>query len=583
MLAYVDRQTLYWAALTVSVLLLSYWLRPGQPVPKFPPQWSGSGITAGNDAANAKQSLLCQDPGTGQTLGLVSAAHPDQVRQQIELAKTASKEWRQSSFHQRRLLLKILLQHIIDNQEAICRVSALDSGKPMVDAAFGEVLVTCEKIRWLLSEGERWLRPESRSTGRMMFYKKAWVEFHPVGVVGAIVPFNYPFHNIFNPLTAALFAGNGIVIKVSEHASWSSRLYERIIHAALQAAGAPKELVQIVTGYGDAGNALVTGGVDTVIFVGSTAVGKKVMAAAAETLTPVTLELGGKDAFIVLDDADLNQVTQTALRGAFQGAGQNCMGAERFLLQAPIHDAFVSRAAAVAQKLRQGPTASEQAGRVMDVGATCLPGLAEKIASLVDDAVAQGAKVAAGGGRPQTNGSGQFFPPTILTGITHSMRIWREEVFGPVMAVAAFNTDDEAVALANDCPFGLGSSVFSRNTARARNLGSRIEAGMTSINDFAATYMSQSLPFGGVKESGFGRFGGIEGLRALCIPKSVTEDRFPWLMRTDIPPLLQYPVKAAAFDFVCGLVKMFYGLTLRDQLQGIVKIVRALLEREPTS
>jgi acyl-CoA reductase-like NAD-dependent aldehyde dehydrogenase len=278
-----------------------------------------------------------------------------------------------------------------------------------------------------------------------MFYKKARLEFHPVGVVGAIVPFNYPFHNIFNPLTAALFAGNAIVIKVSEHASWSGLRYKRIIDAALKAAGAPADLVQIVTGYADAGHALVTSGLGKLIFVGSTSVGHQVMAAAATKLTPVVLELGGKDAFVVCEDANLKtvrkkerkkerdlkaqkahvhfdllpaafyfflsphtnnaalftallllhyygdflQVVPTALRGAFQASGQNCMGAERFIIHTAIHDRFVSMVEESVKRMRMGPGSSE--GPV-DFGAMCLPGLAEKVHWLVQDAVAQGAK-----------------------------------------------------------------------------------------------------------------------------------------------------------------------------------------------
>lgn len=174
-------------------------------------------------------------------------------------------------------------------------------------------------------------------------YYQARVEYHALGVVGCIVPWNYPFHNVFNPLSAAVFAGNAIVIKVSEHAAWSTGYYGRIIREGLKAAGAPEDLVQIVTGYGEAGNALVTGGVDKVIFVGSTQIGKKVMEAAADKLIPVVLELGGKDAFIVCDDADLKQAVPTAMRGAFQSCGQNCAGAERFIVHAKVYDEFVAQ------------------------------------------------------------------------------------------------------------------------------------------------------------------------------------------------------------------------------------------------
>ena len=407
-----------------------------------------------------------------------------------------------------------------------------------------------------------------------MFYKRARVEYVPVGVVGAIVPFNYPFHNVFNPLCAALYSGNAIVIKVSEHASWSVNYYQRIISAGLAAVGAPNDLVQIVTGYGEAGNALVTGGVDKLIFVGSTQVGRKVMAAASETLTPVVLELGGKDAFVVCEDANLDQVVPTALRGAFQSCGQNCAGAERFIVHESIAEEFAQRAAAVANRLRQG---SPTGPRTVDCGAMCLPGLADKVQDLVDDAVRRGARCLAGGDIRRAPKTGMFYPPTVLVGVTRGMRIWEEEVFGPVFVVTSFTTDDEAIALCNDCPFGLGSSVFSRRQGRARRMAEKIEAGMSSVNDFATTYMNQSLPFGGVKESGFDRFAGIEGLRGLCVPKAVCEDRFGWLMRTTIPPPLQYPVQDNAFDFVQGIIKMFYGYSLSVRLSGIIALAKASL------
>ncbi|EPS63685.1 hypothetical protein M569_11099, partial [Genlisea aurea] len=186
-------------------------------------------------------------------------------------------------------------------------VSSRDTGKTMVDASLGEIMTTCEKITWLISEGEKWLKPEYRSCGRSMLHKTARVEFHPLGVIGAIVSWNYPFHNIFNPMLAAVFSGNGIVIKVSENASWSGCFYVQIIHAALSAVGAPENLVEVITGFAETGEALVSS-VDKVIFVGSPSVGKMIMRNAADTLAPVTLELGGKDAFIVCEDVDIPHV-----------------------------------------------------------------------------------------------------------------------------------------------------------------------------------------------------------------------------------------------------------------------------------
>lgn len=487
----------------------------------------------------------------------------------------AADEWKYSSFAHRKHVLSVMLKYILEHAEEICKISAIDSGKPMVDAAFGELIVTCEKIRWLMAEGEKWLSPEYRSAGRMMFYKKAKVEYVPIGVIGAIVPFNYPFHNIFNPLLAAVYSGNAIVIKVSEHGSWSALHYAEAIRTALDVAGAPPDLVQIVTGYGDAGEALVKSGVGKVIFVGSTVVGKKVMAAAADTLTPVVLELGGKDPFIVCEDADLDVAVPTALRGAFQACGQNCTGAERFIVHEKIADKFLEKCVQAVEQMLQGPASQNDK---VDFGSLCLPGLDEKVQSLVDDAVARGAQIVTGGAIPSRDSDlsiGQFYPPTILTGVTKDMRIWHEEVFGPVMSVVTFATDEEAVLLANDSDFGLGSSVFCRSKSRARKIANELHTGMSSINDFAATYMAQSLPFGGVKFSGFDRFAGIEGLRGMCIPKAVAEDRWPF--KTAIPPMLQYPVKSQAFKFVTSLVWMFYSESWSGSIKGLFGLVSCFL------
>ncbi len=390
----------------------------------------------------------------GPDMPAMSAAD---VKAAIAKARIAQKQWATSSFAKRRSLLRVIQRFVLENQDEICEVSgafytlvpirprsrgerrslrtfagaslrpgslafnpdtprrlstplltplnstptiacmerpsARDSGKPLVDAAFGEILTTMEKIKWLLKEGERWLRPEKRGAGLMMFYKSARVEYRPVGVMGAIVPWNYPFHNVFNPLLANVFAGNALVVKVSEHASWSSKYYGRAIKACLAAVGAPTDLVQIVHGYAEAGGAVVTGGCDKVVFVGSTGVGRAVMRAAAETLTPVVLELGGKDPFIVLQDADLSQCVPMALRGAFQSCGQNCAGAERFYVHAKKYDEFVKRVVAAASKCRQGWALAPN----VDCGAMCMPNQAAYVQSLVDDAVAKGATAAVGG------------------------------------------------------------------------------------------------------------------------------------------------------------------------------------------
>ncbi|VVA96731.1 unnamed protein product [Arabis nemorensis] len=555
------------------------------------------------------KKVQCYEPATMKYLGYFPALSPAEVKERVTLSRKAQKTWAQSSFKVRRQFLRILLKYIIEHQELICEVSSRDTGKTMVDASLGEIMTTCEKITWLLSEGERWLKPESRSSGRAMLHKVSRVEFHPLGVIGAIVPWNYPFHNIFNPMLAAVFSGNGIVIKVSEHASWSGCFYFRIIQAALAAVGAPENLVDVITGFAETGEALVSS-VDKMIFVGSTAVGKMIMRNAAETLTPVTLELGGKDAFIICEDADISHVAQVAVRGTLQSSGQNCAGAERFYVHKDIYTAFVSQVTKIVKSVSAGPPLT---GRY-DMGAICLQEHSENLQNLVNDALDKRAEIAVRGsfGHLGEDAVDQYFPPTVLINVNHNMKIMKEEAFGPIMPIMQFSTDEEVIKLANDSRYALGCAVFSGSKRRAKLIASQIQCGVAAINDFASNYMCQSLPFGGVKDSGFGRFAGIEGLRACCLVKSVVEDRFWPLIKTKIPkPIqasfsftitkisnsymllhssfsvnmslvmvkLQYPVAENAFEFQEALVETLYGLNIWDRLRSLIDVLKFLTDQ----
>jgi acyl-CoA reductase-like NAD-dependent aldehyde dehydrogenase len=355
---------------------------------------------------------------------------------------------------------------------------------------FGEVLVTCEKLKWTIANGAKVLADEPREAGTLMMMKSVRVEYRPLGVIGAIVPWNYPFHNVLNPVIAALFAGNGIVIKVSEYASWSIRYYGRMINECLKAAGAPTDLVQFVTGYGATGNALVTcKNVDKIIFVGSPGVGVMVQKAAAANLTPVVLELGGKDPFVVCEDADLSKVVQIACRGVFQNMGQNCAGPERFFVYEGAYDKFCTGVTAVVKQCKQGPTLGEGAESV-DCGAITMgPVQIKHYQKLVDDAVSKGAKILAGGVTPGKDSIGSFYPPTILADVPSNALIAQEEIFGPIMCIFKVpgDSDDKAVEMANDCPFGLSSCAFSADAARASKLAGRLRAGMSAVNDLEGT------------------------------------------------------------------------------------------------
>ncbi|KAL5852253.1 hypothetical protein ACOSQ3_007371 [Xanthoceras sorbifolium] len=522
------------------------------------------------------KKVQCYEPATMKYLGFFPALSADEVKERVALARKAQKIWAKSSFKQRRQFLRILLKYIIEHQELICEISSRDTGKTMVDASLGEIMTTCEKITWLLSEGEKWLKPEYRSSGRSMIHKKAKVEFHPLGVIGAIVSWNYPFHNIFNPMLAAVFSGNSIVIKVSENASWSGCFYLRIIQAALAAVKAPDNLVDVITGFSETGEALVSS-VDKIVFVGSPGVGRMIMKNASETLTPVMLELGGKDAFIVCDDVDVPHVAQIAVRAALQSSGQNCAGAERFYVHRDIYSSFVNQVAKIVKSVVAGPPL---AGKY-DMGAICLLEHSDKLQDLVNDALDKGAEILARGsfGHLGEDAVDQYFPPTVIVNVNHSMKLMQDEAFGPIMPIMKFNTDEEAVKLANDSRYGLGCAVFSGSQRRAKEIASQIHCGVAAINDFASNYMCQSLPFGGVKDSGFGRFAGVEGLRACCLVKSVVEDRWWPYVKTKIPKPIQYPVAENGFEFQESLVEALYGLNIWDRLRAVVNVLKLLSDQ----
>ncbi|KAM7280054.1 hypothetical protein ACFE04_007188 [Oxalis oulophora] len=561
-------------------------------------------------AQQSETKVQCYEPATMKYLGFFPALTTIEVEERVAQVRKAQLVWAKSSFRQRRQFLRILLKYIIEHQELICEISSRDTGKTMVDASLGEIMTTCEKLTWLLSEGEKWLKPEYRSCGRSMLHKKARVEFYPLGVIGAIVSWNYPFHNIFNPMLAAVFSGNGIVIKVtsdsrrtflhsynlhvllvSEHASWSGCFYHRIIQAALAAVGAPENLVEIITGFAETGQALVSA-VDKVIFVGSPGVGRMIMGHAAERLTPVTLELGGKDAFIVCDDADvshvrilqlvpMSHVAQVAVRAALQSSGQNCAGAERFYVQKGIYSSFVTLVSKIVKSVSAGPP---QIGKY-DMGAICMLEHSERLQYLVNDALDKGAEIAARGsfGHLSEGAVDQFFPPTVLVNVNHTMKLMQEEAFGPIIPIMKFETDEEAVKLANDSKYGLGCAVFSGSQRRARELASQIHCGVAAINDFASSYMCQSLPFGGVKDSGFGRFAGVEGLRACCLVKSVVEDRLWPYIKTVIPKPIQYPIAPNGFEFQESLVETLYGLNIWERLRALVNVLKIISEQSSST
>lgn len=513
-------------------------------------------------------SIRATNPATGELLGYVAAHTVSDVTELVDKAQTAQKAWSTSKFSRRRRVLQVLLNYILYEQKNLCEISRLDSGKTLLEACMGEIIPTLEKLRWLISEGEEALKPSRRTVGPMTCHKFAQVEYSPIGVIAAIAPWNYPVHNILNPVSAALFSGCSVIVKPSEYTAWSGVHVIRIVRRALTVCGEDPELVQCLVGEADVASTLVKAdGVDKVFFTGSTAVGRKVAVAAAERLRPTCLELGGKDACIIVDDANLGHAVTLCLRGVFQNAGQNCIGIERVFVHRKVKEEFLERVVHGARSIRPG----------VDMGAMTMGSRAlQHLESLLEDAVTRGAKIVAGGKRTSVDGKGWYFEATVLVDVTEDMKITKEETFGPILCVFNWSDDEKLIESVNRSSFGLGSSVFSESRERGDEILRQLKVGMCNINDFATNYLCQSMPFGGTKESGSDRFAGIEGLRGCCTMKSTTRDRF-LAVKTSVPRVFQYPVGGNAMEFACEINNLIYGNGLICRVRNIGHIVSMLM------
>jgi acyl-CoA reductase-like NAD-dependent aldehyde dehydrogenase len=517
----------------------------------------------------SRDTIPCFDPATLEPLGEVAACPPEDVPARIEAARVAQRRWARTSFETRRDVLRHVLDHVLEHADDLVVAVVKDAGKTRENAMLGEIWPVCEKLRHTIAHGERDLRPETVSSGLFM-HKKATIAYEPRGVIGIITPWNYPLQNILGPTIPALMAGNAVVVKVSEWTAWSTSRFQQIFDEALMAHGLPTDLVQVINGYGETGAALVSEGSDLIIFTGSMGNGKRIIAQSADSLTPVILELGGKDSFIVCDDADLEQAVHAALAGVYIAAGQNCLAAERVFVFDGIYDDFERRVVQEVRGLRQGPPL---AGEVVDVGAMVTPAQLDIVDRLVQDAIGKGARVLVGGER-RLSEEGQFFAPTVLADVTPDMAIMREETFGPVMLLSRVRDEVEAIERANETQFGLGCTIMTKSRSRARRLVDAVTCGNASVNEFGLTYMAMDLPFGGVGGSGFGRLNGRDGIRACTNPKAILTDRFPLHQ-----PSKLFPVGAKDYDVARGVIRTLYGRGLAGKLRGIGDLARTLVGR----
>ncbi|QDU61081.1 Putative succinate-semialdehyde dehydrogenase [NADP(+)] 2 [Planctomycetes bacterium Pan216] len=437
----------------------------------------------------------------------------------LEAARKAGRAWGRLSFAERRSRLLAFRDLLVDHLEGIVEAAQRDVDKPAFDVT-SEVLNVADLIGYYAKRGGQLLRPRRRSSG-LLLNKRAELHYEPCGVVGVISPWNYPLVLSIGTIIPALVAGNAVLLKPSERVPTTNLLLEELL--AESDLGAP--LVKYLHGGPDAALSLAESSVDKIVYIGGTVGGRAVLRATAERLTPTVLELGGNDAMIVAEDADIERAAAAAVWGSFFNAGQSCIAVERCYAHASIIDRFVERVVERTERLRQGYAVVHDGQEDQrDLGPVISTSQGERIRELLDDAVAKGAVIRCGGVPDAIDA--RLFPPTVITNVDHTMRLTREEVFGPLLPIMSYESDGQAIDLANDSPFGLSASVWSSNQARARRIAADLDVGGVVINDNLVHFAFADLPFGGVKESGFGRLHGREGLMEFCRTKSVVTHRF---------------------------------------------------------
>jgi acyl-CoA reductase-like NAD-dependent aldehyde dehydrogenase len=490
-------------------------------------------------------SIDSLSPATGEVLGSVPIAGPAQVDDAVARARRAAAAWAELGSADRRAELASFRRALAARADDLADLIHRENGKPRVDAIL-EVMMALGHLHHASERAERALRPQKVPAGIMANFR-CTVSYHPLGVIAVIGPWNYPIFTPMGSIAYALAAGNAVVFKPSELTPLIGQLIGEIARQSLRI----PDLLQVVTGDGRTGAALAGAEIDKIAFTGSAATGKRVMAAAAERLTPVLLELGGKDPMVVTEDADLDKAAEAAVWGSMSNAGQACVSIERCYVVGAAYEPFVEKVVAEARQVRWG--ADDEA----HIGAITMPRQVDVIRDHMEDAIARGARVLVGG---PSEIRGHFVPPTVLVDVTSEMKIMREETFGPVLPIAKVASADEAVAQANASRYGLGSSVFGKAGVRA--LADRIRAGMTSINSVLAFAGVASLPFGGVGDSGFGRIHGDEGLREFTRVKATAEERF------SLPiALLSFRLPRGTYERVRGLIHQLHGGGLVDRVR----------------
>ncbi|WP_448627582.1 aldehyde dehydrogenase family protein [Geodermatophilus sp. URMC 64] len=500
-------------------------------------------VTAGSagtvDRHDTTETFESTDPATGAVVGVFPVHDSDAVRATVERARPAAEAWRALAYDGRKQRLAAYRGYLARRMHELADLVHRENGKPHADAIL-EITLAIDHLAWAGNHARKTLGPRWVSSGMLAANHTAYLEYQPLGVIGVIGPWNYPVFTPMGSIAYALAAGNAVVFKPSEHTPAIGAWLAAAWRAAVPDAA---DTFQVVTGFGETGAALCRAGVDKLAFTGSAPTGRKVMAACAENLVPVLMELGGKDAMIVDDDADVAAAADAAVWGAMSNAGQTCIGIERVYATERVYDAFVAEVTEKVRNLRPGSDDEAAYGPMTMASQT---GVVQRH---LDDATAQGGRAVVGG-----SVDGGFVAPTVLLDVPETSAAVREETFGPTLTIARVRDAEEALERTNATSYGLAGAVFSRSRERAMDLARRMRTGMTSVNSVLTFASIPALPFGGVGESGFGRIHGEDGLKEFTRAKAITRQ---WLA---LPVnLMSFGRPAQAADALARVMGLVHG------------------------
>ena len=518
----------------------------------------------GQQAKPKVEHTICHNPVSGEILGYSPLNSVEELQHIISNARVAQKSWAELPVKERAQYMLRVRDYLTENGEKVVEVISQDTGKTRVDALAAEVLPAAIAVDYYVKHAGRFLKSRRLFPGNILLSNKlSKIVRLPYGVIGVISPWNYPLSIPLSEVVMALLAGNAVVLKAASE----TQMVGRQLEECFLAAELPEGVFNYVNLPGKlTGSAFLKNGIDKIFFTGSVTVGKQLMREAAATLTPLVLELGGNDAMLVCEDADLYRAASGAVWAGLQNSGQSCGAVERVYVHQGVYDSFLQLLKKKVETLRVGHDVDFE----VDLGGMTTRSQTSSVKRHLEDALAKGAILYARSPQPEGENSGNMIPAVVLTDVTHEMLVMREETFGPIVTVMKVTDMEEAVRLANDSDLGLTGSVWSKNKKQAERLARQIQAGVVMINDHLMSHGLAETPWGGVKQSGIGRTHGAIGFDEMTQPQVIVHDILPFARQN----IWWHPHGKKVYDGLMGALRFLYGRSTWRRARGLYHLLK---------